>query len=68
MNAIAPGLIDTSMAEKMSDVLREQAKNDTVLGQLGKPEDVAYTALFLCSKQAEHITGEVIKVDGGQYL
>ncbi|MCL4512915.1 MAG: SDR family oxidoreductase [Candidatus Eremiobacteraeota bacterium] len=68
VNAIAPGLIETSMAEKMSDVLREQAKNDTVLGQLGKPEDVAYTALFLCSKQAEHITGEVIKVDGGQYL
>jgi 3-oxoacyl-[acyl-carrier protein] reductase len=68
VNAIAPGLIETSMAEKMSDAMREQAKKDTVLGRLGKPEDIAFTALFLCSSQAEHITGEVIKVDGGQYL
>ena len=32
------------------------------------PEDVAHLVTFLCSEKAKHITGEVIKVDGGQYI
>ncbi|MGD8540532.1 MAG: SDR family oxidoreductase, partial [Candidatus Aminicenantes bacterium] len=39
-----------------------------VFDALGKPEDVAYLVTFLCTEKARHITGEVIKVDGGQYI
>jgi 3-oxoacyl-[acyl-carrier protein] reductase len=42
--------------------------NETVVKRLGAPEDVAYLVSFLCSDKARHITGEVIKVDGGQYI
>ena len=38
------------------------------LGRLGTPEEVAHVVTFLCSDLARHITGEVIKVDGGQYI
>jgi 3-oxoacyl-[acyl-carrier protein] reductase len=39
-----------------------------MLGRLGTPEEVAHVVTFLCSDLARHITGEVIKVDGGQYI
>jgi 3-oxoacyl-[acyl-carrier protein] reductase len=39
-----------------------------VLKRLGEPEDVAHLVTFLCSDKARHITGEVIQVDGGQYI
>jgi 3-oxoacyl-[acyl-carrier protein] reductase len=35
---------------------------------MGQPADVAHLVTFLCSDKARHITGEVIKVDGGQYI
>jgi 3-oxoacyl-[acyl-carrier protein] reductase len=41
---------------------------DIVLKRIGQPEDVANVVAFLCSDLACHITGEVIKVDGGQYI
>lgn len=39
-----------------------------VLGKIGQAEDVAHMVTFLCSDKARHVTGEVIKVDGGQYI
>jgi 3-oxoacyl-[acyl-carrier protein] reductase len=44
------------------------AIGESVLGRLGQPEDVAHLVAFLCSERSRHITGEVIKVDGGQYI
>jgi 3-oxoacyl-[acyl-carrier protein] reductase len=44
------------------------ALGEIVLGRLGAPEDVAHVVTFLCSDLARHITGEVVKVDGGQYI
>jgi 3-oxoacyl-[acyl-carrier protein] reductase len=41
---------------------------ETALGRMGEPDDVARVVAFLCSEGARHITGEVIKVDGGQYM
>jgi 3-oxoacyl-[acyl-carrier protein] reductase len=41
---------------------------DILVGHLGQPEDVAFAVTFLCSDKARHITGQVIQVDGGQYL
>jgi 3-oxoacyl-[acyl-carrier protein] reductase len=68
VNAVAPGLIETEMVQAAPDKVREMALAEIVLGRLGQPEDVAHLVTFLCSEKARHITGEVIKVDGGQYI
>jgi 3-oxoacyl-[acyl-carrier protein] reductase len=68
VNAVAPGLIETVMIKSMPDEFKQKSQAETVFNCLGKPEDIAYLVTFLCSEKAKHITGEVIKVDGGQYI
>ncbi|MBI5867607.1 MAG: beta-ketoacyl-ACP reductase [candidate division Zixibacteria bacterium] len=68
VNAVAPGLIETDMVATMPEEAKAKSMAETVLGRLGSPDDVAAVVVFLCSNGARHITGEVIKVDGGQYI
>lgn len=68
VNAVAPGLIETDMVKQAPEKVRQMALAEIVLGRLGQPEEVAWVVSFLCSERARHITGEVITVDGGQYL
>lgn len=68
VNAIAPGLIETEMMKTAGDDVRAAALEEIVLKRLGQPEDIANLAAFLCSDLSRHITGEIIKVDGGQYI
>ncbi|MFQ5498900.1 MAG: SDR family NAD(P)-dependent oxidoreductase [Candidatus Zixiibacteriota bacterium] len=68
VNAVAPGMILTDMMSGLSDEIKQNAINETVLGRLGTPEETASVIAFLCSDLARHITGEVIRVDGGQYI
>ncbi len=68
VNAIAPGLIETDMVKQAPQNVRDMALADILVGHLGQPEDVAFAVTFLCSNRARHITGQVIQVDGGQYL
>ena len=68
VNAIAPGLIETEMVRAAPEKVRELALAEIVLGRLGMPEEVAQVVTFLCSEKARHITGQVIQVDGGQYI
>ncbi len=68
VNAIAPGMIDTKILEDMSETQRDSAMNEILLGRIGTVDDVAGAVAFLCSERARFITGEVIKVDGGQYI
>jgi len=70
VNAVAPGLIETAMLKKAEsrDRIIEMAMNEIVLKRVGQPEDLANVVVFLASDKARHITGEVIKVDGGQYI
>ncbi len=70
VNAVAPGLIETSMLKESDarDKIIELAMNEIVLKRVGLPEDLANVVAFLASEKARHITGEVIKVDGGQYI
>jgi 3-oxoacyl-[acyl-carrier protein] reductase len=67
-NAVAPGLIETDMVKQAPEDVRQKALAEIVLGRIGTPEEVAYVVTFLCTEKARHITGEVIKVDGGQYI
>ncbi len=68
VNAIAPGMIETDMTAVLSDEVKQQSVAEIVLGRFGQPEDVANAVVFLVSDRAKHITGEVLKVDGGQYI
>ncbi|MFQ6059944.1 MAG: SDR family NAD(P)-dependent oxidoreductase [Thermoplasmata archaeon] len=68
VNAVAPGMIATEMMKQVPEKFLQIAREETVFGRLGEPEDVANVVTFLCSERARHITGEVIKVDGGQYI
>jgi 3-oxoacyl-[acyl-carrier protein] reductase len=68
VNAVAPGLIETEMVKEAPENVRETALAEIVLGRLGLPDEVAYVVTFLCTEKARHITGQVIQVDGGQYI
>ena len=56
------------MMKNAEESVREAAIADIVLKRIGQPEEVANVVAFLSSELARHITGEVIKVDGGQYI
>ena len=68
VNADAPGMVMTEMAENIPPEFLQKAIDETVLGRIASVEDVANVVVFLCTENARHITGEVIKVDGGQYI
>ncbi|KPJ76857.1 MAG: 3-ketoacyl-ACP reductase [Deltaproteobacteria bacterium SG8_13] len=70
VNAVAPGLIETAMLRQSEarDKIIEMAMAEIVMKRVGQPEDLAYVVSFLASDKARHVTGEVIKVDGGQYI
>jgi NAD(P)-dependent dehydrogenase (short-subunit alcohol dehydrogenase family) len=66
VNAIAPGLVDT--AQPRDGLTEEQiakASTQVPLGAMGQPDDIADVAVFLCSNDARHITGQTIQVNGG---
>lgn len=64
VNAIAPGAIDTGMLN-LSEEDRKILLEETPLGRLGHPEEIAQLALYLCSDAASFITGQVISPNGG---
>jgi 3-oxoacyl-[acyl-carrier protein] reductase len=66
--AVAPGFILTPMTEPLPEDVRKRAVDETVLGRAGAPEDVADAILFLCSDLSRHVTGQVLRVDGGQLM
>jgi 3-oxoacyl-[acyl-carrier protein] reductase len=56
------------MMENLAPEFQATALAETVLGRFATPEDCANLVAFLCSDSSRHITGEVIKIDGGQYI
>lgn len=68
VNAIAPGVIETDMLSSFSHEERRALAEETPLGRLGRPEDVAELCAFLASDRAAFITGQTISVDGGFIL
>ena len=65
VNAVAPGYIATGMVEGLSEEQRNQILERIPMGRFGTSEDVAETILFLSSKAAGYLTGQVLTVDGG---
>lgn len=68
VNAVAPGFIQTDMTNKLSDEQRAKLTQNIPMGRLGTPEDIAKVVAFLCSNDADYITGQVIAVDGGMTM
>lgn len=66
VNAIAPGAIKThALATVLTPEIEQKMVATTPLGRLGRPEDIAYAALFLCSPAASWVSGQVLTVSGG---
>ncbi len=65
VNCIAPGVIRTKMLDCYDEDTLQALADETPLGRLGTPEDIAAAAAFLCGCGAEFITGQVLGVNGG---
>ncbi len=65
VNAIAPGYVSTDMTNKLNDKQKEALLAQIPLRKIASPEDIAKTAAFLSSSDADYITGQVLTVDGG---
>jgi len=68
VNAIAPGLIKTPMTEKYfpsPEALHARVESKVPMGRAGTPEDLVGAVVFLCSHQADYVTGHTLIVDGG---
>lgn len=67
-NVIEPGWIDTPMTLAVPAKFRDEARKETITGELGLPEDIAGSIDYLVSDAARQVTGQVLRVDGGQLL
>ena len=65
VNAVAPGLIETSMIKSIPEDKRKSLESHIAMGRVGSVQDVANTILFLASDLSSYVTGQVIGVDGG---
>ena len=65
VNAVSPGVIETDMMASFSDDVKSSLAEETPLGILGTPENIASAVSFLASDKADFITGQVVSVNGG---
>ena len=68
VNMVAPGLIRTPMTASLPEQFLNEGIHEAALGRLGEADDVASVILFLCTGLSRHVTGQVIRVDGGQLM
>ena len=65
VNAVAPGFIDTELTSGLPAELLERARQAAAIPRIGTPADVAPAIVFLASREAGYITGQVLGIDGG---
>ena len=68
VNVVEPGMVRTAMTDSLPQEVLQAAVDESLLGRLAEPEDIAHAVAFLCGRESRHITGQVLRVDGGQYL
>jgi 3-oxoacyl-[acyl-carrier protein] reductase len=68
VNAIAPGYTMTDILKTVPQDLLDGFANQTMLGRIGQPHEIAYAALFLASDEASYVTGHTLSVNGGMRL
>ena len=68
VNVVEPGMVRTPMTAALPKEVQERAVAESLLGKLLEPEDVAAGVLFLCGPGGSQITGQVLRVDGGQFV
>ena len=67
-NVVAPGFINTDGQARTSEIIKKVVLSECAIRRLTEPEEVANMVLFLASEKAKNITGQVYKVDCGQYI
>ena len=68
VNVVEPGMVRTPMTDALPEDVRRAAEAESLLGRILEPEEVAAAVLFLCGPDAGQITGQILRVDGGQSL
>ncbi|MGB9071267.1 MAG: SDR family NAD(P)-dependent oxidoreductase [Terriglobales bacterium] len=68
VNVIEPGWVRTPLTEVVPQAVRDAALAESLLGSFLDPEDVAGAVTFLCGPGGRRITGQILRVDGGQFL
>ncbi len=68
VNAVAPGFIDTDMVKAMPEAALSAALAQVPMRRAGSAQDVAAAVGYLCSPEADYLTGCVLQVDGGMYM
>jgi 3-oxoacyl-[acyl-carrier protein] reductase len=65
VNAVAPGFIVTELTADLPEAIKEGVKAQTPLGRFGEPNEIAAAVIYLASREASYVTGQVLGVDGG---
>ncbi len=68
INCIAPGFIATSMTEVLTDAQKQGILSSIPTGKMGLPSDIAASAVFLSSEEANYITGQTLHINGGMLM
>ena len=68
VNVVEPGMVRSPMTDALPQKVRDAAAAESLLGGLLEPADVAAAVLFLCGPGASQITGQILRVDGGQFF
>lgn len=68
VNAVTPGFIETDMTANLPKEALQAAVQQTPLGRVGTPNEVAAAVVFLASEESSYITGQVLRVNGGMYM
>jgi 3-oxoacyl-[acyl-carrier protein] reductase len=68
VNAVSPGVVDTPMTANWDPSIKAAVVQQTPLGRLAVPDDVARVAVMLAGEASTFVTGEIIEVNGGSYF